>query len=90
MDRLKGGRRRGRPSHVRVASALSFARRLHCDELGGGCTGAPADTSNEWTVREAGDGKEALGRVREARPRVVLLDLSMPVMDDFSFLDWLH
>ncbi|MCJ2012240.1 MHYT domain-containing protein [Methylobacterium sp. J-076] len=37
-------------------------------------------------VREAGDGAEALARVREARPGLVLLDLTMPVMDGFTFL----
>ena len=37
-------------------------------------------------VREAGDGEEALVRVREARPGLVLLDLTMPMMDGFTFL----
>ena len=41
---------------------------------------------NGWSVREAEDGAEALDRVREATPRLVLLDLTMPVMDGFSFL----
>ena len=39
-----------------------------------------------WTVREAGNGREALDRVGEAVPRLVLLDLTMPVMDGFAFL----
>jgi signal transduction histidine kinase/CheY-like chemotaxis protein len=39
-----------------------------------------------WAVREAGNGAEALERVAEASPRVVLLDLTMPVMDGFEFL----
>jgi PAS domain S-box-containing protein len=39
-----------------------------------------------FAVREAGDGSEALARVREARPGLVLLDLTMPVMDGFTFL----
>jgi len=39
-----------------------------------------------FEVREACDGAEALARVREARPGVVLLDLTMPVMDGFTFL----
>ncbi|MCJ2061738.1 response regulator [Methylobacterium sp. J-088] len=39
-----------------------------------------------FAVREAGDGAEALARVREARPGLVLLDLTMPVMDGFTFL----
>lgn len=39
-----------------------------------------------WAVREAGDGAEALECVRDAVPRLVLLDLTMPVMDGFAFL----
>ena len=39
-----------------------------------------------WRVREAGDGAEALERVAEAAPHLILLDLTMPVMDGFSFL----
>ena len=45
---------------------------------------------NGWTVREAGNGIEALDRVSEARPRLILLDLTMPVMDGFSFLERLR
>ncbi|WP_152047448.1 response regulator [Aureimonas psammosilenae] len=39
-----------------------------------------------WTVAEAGNGQEALDKVEVAPPRVVLLDLTMPVMDGFAFL----
>ncbi len=39
-----------------------------------------------WTVREAGNGIEALERVGEMTPHLVLLDLTMPVMDGFTFL----
>ena len=38
-------------------------------------------------MTEAENGRDALDRVAEARPRVVLLDLEMPVMDGFAFLD---
>ena len=41
---------------------------------------------DHWSVTEAANGQEALERVAEARPRVVLLDLEMPVMDGFAFL----
>ncbi len=41
---------------------------------------------DRWTVAEASNGREALERVARARPRVVLLDLTMPVMDGFAFL----
>ncbi len=39
-----------------------------------------------WAVREAAEGAQALTLVREAVPRLVLLDLTMPVMDGFAFL----
>ncbi len=39
-----------------------------------------------WSVVEAEDGAAALARVEAAVPRVVLLDLVMPVMDGFAFL----
>jgi PAS domain S-box-containing protein len=45
---------------------------------------------NGWTVREAGNGCEALDQVKLGVPRLVLLDLTMPVMDGFSFLDRLR
>ncbi len=39
-----------------------------------------------WVVREAGDGAQALERVAQAPPRMILLDLTMPMMDGFAFL----
>ncbi len=45
---------------------------------------------DNWTVAEAGNGREALDVVAHAMPRVVLLDLIMPVMDGFAFLDALR
>ena len=41
---------------------------------------------DHWTVSEAANGREALAKVAANRPRVVLLDLEMPVMDGFAFL----
>ena len=41
---------------------------------------------NGWTVQEAANGAEALDRVGAAHPRLILLDLTMPVMDGFAFL----
>ncbi|HLT44062.1 MAG TPA: response regulator, partial [Luteimonas sp.] len=43
-----------------------------------------------WEVSEAGNGREGLERVREARPALVLLDLMMPEMDGFGFLEALR
>jgi CheY-like chemotaxis protein len=43
-----------------------------------------------WSVAEANNGREGLERVRAARPALVLLDLMMPEMDGFAFLDALR
>lgn len=39
-----------------------------------------------YAVREAADGREALAAVTDWRPRVVLLDLAMPVLDGMNTL----
>jgi CheY-like chemotaxis protein len=39
-----------------------------------------------WTVREASDGAQALDCVTQSPPQLILLDLTMPVMDGFTFL----
>ena len=41
---------------------------------------------NGYMVVEAANGREALDRVAHGVPRVILLDLTMPVMDGFAFL----
>jgi signal transduction histidine kinase/CheY-like chemotaxis protein len=38
----------------------------------------------QWTVREAANGREALDRLKEGNPDVILLDLMMPEMDGFA------
>ena len=43
-------------------------------------------TRNGWSVVEAANGREALNRVVDAVPALVLLDLMMPQMDGFAFL----
>jgi CheY-like chemotaxis protein len=40
-----------------------------------------------WSVIEAGDGRAALTRLSEAQPAVIILDLMMPQMDGFEFLE---
>jgi signal transduction histidine kinase/DNA-binding response OmpR family regulator len=40
-----------------------------------------------WAVREAANGREALAALAEARPELILLDLMMPEMDGFQFVD---
>ena len=43
-----------------------------------------------WSIHEAADGQQALDRLAEGRPELILLDLMMPVMDGFDFLVELH
>jgi CheY-like chemotaxis protein len=43
-----------------------------------------------WAVTEAVNGREALERVAENRPELILLDLMMPEMDGFAFLEALR
>jgi CheY-like chemotaxis protein len=40
-----------------------------------------------WTVREAANGKQALAQLERQQPSLVLLDLMMPVMDGFEFVE---
>jgi CheY-like chemotaxis protein len=44
----------------------------------------------DWRVSEAGNGREALDRLAQEKPQVILLDLMMPVMDGFDFLLEMH
>ena len=43
-----------------------------------------------WQVAEATNGQVALTRLNEARPNAILLDLMMPEMNGFEFLDEVH
>ena len=47
-------------------------------------------TKAGWTVADAENGRVALERIADARPALVLLDLMMPEMDGFEFLDALR
>ena len=40
-----------------------------------------------WKVIEAENGRAGLERMAESRPELILLDLMMPEMDGFQFLD---
>jgi adenylate cyclase len=44
----------------------------------------------QWTVAEAENGAVALQRVQEQKPDLILLDLMMPVMDGFEFVQKLR
>ena len=41
---------------------------------------------NGWSVAEVANGQQALDAVSRSVPRLILLDLTMPVMDGFTFL----
>jgi CheY-like chemotaxis protein len=43
-----------------------------------------------WTVVQAENGRMGLRRVEENRPAIIILDLLMPDMDGFEFLDALR
>ena len=43
-----------------------------------------------WIVVEAHNGREALERLADSQPGIVLLDLMMPEMDGFEFLSEMH
>jgi DNA-binding response OmpR family regulator len=43
-----------------------------------------------WKVREAENGRAGLERVAEATPSLVLLDLMMPELDGFGFMEGLR
>ncbi len=47
-------------------------------------------TKAGWSVIEAENGRIALERVAERQPKLILLDLMMPHMDGFTFLDELR
>ena len=42
------------------------------------------------TARTAGNGLEALSRIKERRPQLILLDMMMPVMDGWQFIERLR
>jgi signal transduction histidine kinase/DNA-binding response OmpR family regulator len=51
---------------------------------------AKALQNEGWSVTEASNGAEGLRAVERSRPDLILLDLPMPEMDGFDFIEKLH
>src|SRR5437763_14044052 len=60
------------------------------DDLALTATFAKVFAAEGFQVMVAENGAEALARVREQIPSAVVVDLNMPVMDGFAFLDGLR
>ena len=73
MDRF---RRSARPTRILLVEDDALQRELMCEWLVG----------EQWTVHEAGNGREALALLRANKPDVILLDLMMPEMDGFQIV----
>src|SRR5688500_3798001 len=67
-----------RSSTVLVVEDDQDARELVCEIL----------EDAGYQVIGAAHGREAIERLRGAKPCVILLDLTMPVMDGWSFREW--
>ncbi|HET9285601.1 MAG TPA: response regulator [Candidatus Angelobacter sp.] len=46
--------------------------------------------AGDYRVVEAKNGQEALTKIEEAEPDLVLLDINMPVMDGFAVIRWIR
>ncbi|MBI3269489.1 MAG: PAS domain S-box protein [Planctomycetes bacterium] len=67
----------GKPTHVLVVEDDTSTRELIARTLG----------KDGWTVAEAENGRVALERLTARRPSLILLDLMMPEMDGFEFVE---
>ena len=47
-------------------------------------------TNEGYQIEEAGDGREAMEKIAEWQPAIVLLDIQMPIMDGYEVLRLLH
>ena len=43
-----------------------------------------------WKIETASNGEEAMERIKQSQPALIVLDLMMPVMDGFAFTDELR
>ena len=70
-------RRDSLPGSVLLVEDEAETRRMMCRMLEG----------EGWTVAEAENGRVGLERVAASRPDIILLDLMMPEMDGFEFME---
>ena len=77
LQRMMGRfRTSARPTRILLVEDDALQRELMCEWLVG----------EQWTVHEAGNGREALALLRANKPDVILLDLMMPEMDGFQIV----
>jgi signal transduction histidine kinase/CheY-like chemotaxis protein len=79
---------------LQLASALVSSKQGHAlvveDDTAARQVVARALTSAGWEVTEAANGQEGLERVADHCPDLILLDLMMPVMHGFEFMERLR
>ncbi|MBI2760806.1 MAG: response regulator [Chloroflexi bacterium] len=80
LELLRQYARTTTPGHVLIVEDDEAIRELLCRSL---------DRAG-WSVAEAEHGVAALQRVEEHLPAVIVLDLMMPRMDGFAFIEQLH
>lgn len=62
---------------------------LLADDNEATCTLIRALLQNEYTLEIAGDGEEAIEKLRTRRYDAILLDLRMPIVDGYGVLEYL-
>jgi CheY-like chemotaxis protein len=65
-----------RPTRILMVDDDAIQRERMCEWFNG----------SQWIVREAENGRAALGHLQEEKPDVLLLDLMMPEMDGFAVI----
>lgn len=80
VDLIHGFERRGQSGDVLVIEDDAVTAELMSRVL----------TKAGWTVRSAENGQLGLDALEEHTPQIIILDLMMPVMDGFSFLEHLR
>ena len=76
LEQLRGLRRAGQGKRVLVADDNPAGRELVRESL----------AEHAGSIIEAADGREAIEKIRETRPDLVLLDIQMPGMDGYAVL----